>query len=293
MKILITGSTGRVGRAIYIRLCKKHPVAGLDRAPSSTADFVGDIGDETLLARALKGVDAVVHTAALHAPHVGILPDAEFERINIHATRRLLELAVDAGVSRFVLTSTTALYGDAATPANQAGWVDEEMVPIPRTIYHRTKLAAEEEVKQAAACGRLSATVIRMSRCFPEQASLMSVYRLHRGIDARDVASAHDLALHLNEPGFRIFVASGVTPFEPSDCQQLAVDAVSVLRRRAPSLVTEFEHRGWALPTKIDRVYSPRALCALGWAPRYSYAEVLRLLEQESAEVLPEEHYSI
>ncbi|WP_220483148.1 NAD(P)-dependent oxidoreductase [Paenibacillus thiaminolyticus] len=217
---------------------------------------------------ALIGGDAVVHTAALHAPHVGILPDAEFERINVHATSRLLELAYDAGVSRFVLTSTTALYGGAATPEDRAGWVDEEMVPSPRTIYHRTKLAAEEEVRKAAARGRFSATVLRMSRCFPERELLMAVYRLHRGIDARDVASVHELALNLSEPGYRIFVLSAPTPFEPSDCQELAVDAPSVLQRRAPFLVTEFEQRGWALPRKIDRVYSPGALCALGWTPR-------------------------
>lgn len=40
--------------------------------PSSTADFVGDLEDVKLLARALKEVDAVVHTAALHASQVGI-----------------------------------------------------------------------------------------------------------------------------------------------------------------------------------------------------------------------------
>ncbi|WP_430190486.1 NAD-dependent epimerase/dehydratase family protein [Paenibacillus thiaminolyticus] len=85
----------------------------------------------------------------------------------VHVTRRLLELASDAGVSRVVLTSTTALYGGAAIPEDRAGWVDEERVPSPRTIYHRTKLAAEEEVRKAAAYGRLSATVLRMSRCFP------------------------------------------------------------------------------------------------------------------------------
>lgn len=86
---------------------------------------------------------------------------------------------------------------------------------------------------------------------------MMAVYRLHRGIDARVVASAHELALGLEKPGFRVFVDSGAIPFEPSDCQELAVDAISVLQRRAPSLVAEFERRGWALPAKINRGYSP------------------------------------
>jgi len=41
LKILITGTAGRVGRAIYINLMKKHEVVGIDRTPCSTADFVG------------------------------------------------------------------------------------------------------------------------------------------------------------------------------------------------------------------------------------------------------------
>jgi UDP-glucose 4-epimerase len=78
MKVLVTGSSGRVGRAICVRLCREHEVVGLDQSPSSAADIVGDITDTALLKRALLGADAVVHTAAFHAPHVGIIPDTRF-----------------------------------------------------------------------------------------------------------------------------------------------------------------------------------------------------------------------
>jgi general nucleoside transport system ATP-binding protein len=72
---------------LVVRLARQHQVLGLDRVPSSTAHWVGDLGDAALLRRALQGVDAVVHTAALHAPQVGLVPDAEFQRINVDATR--------------------------------------------------------------------------------------------------------------------------------------------------------------------------------------------------------------
>lgn len=288
MKVLVTGATGRIGRAIWVRLALDHDVSGLDRAPSSTAAFVGDLADEALLDRALEGVDAVVHAAALHAPQVGLVPDAEFERINVDGTRRLLLAAQRHGVRHLVYTSTTALYGDAATPPGRAGWVTEQTVPQPRTIYHRSKLAAERLLTEAAERGGPALTVLRMSRCFPEPAPLMAAYRLHRGVDARDVADAHTLALAVGPAAAGVFVVSGATPFEPVDAEALSADAPSVLRQRAPALAEAFERRGWPLPTSIDRVYCPaRAQAVLGWRPRHGFDEVLRQLDEVSAEVLP------
>jgi nucleoside-diphosphate-sugar epimerase len=292
MRVLVTGATGRVGRAIHVRLSREHDVVGLDRAPSSTADLIGDLCDSALIERALSGVDAVIHAAALHAPHVGLLPDSEFERINVNATRLLYEAARRHGVKHFVFTSTTALYGKAATPENAAGWVTEALQPQPKSIYHRTKLAAEDYLKNAAEQGGPPVTILRMSRCFPEPAPLMAAYRLHRGVDARDVASAHELALKpFNQP-HRTYVISGATPFLPEDTAALLSDAPSVLKMRAPQLVEAFARRGWPLPASIDRVYvSARAEAELGWQPRYGFEEVLDMYDEEWAEVLPPKNY--
>jgi nucleoside-diphosphate-sugar epimerase len=291
MKVLVTGSSGRIGRAIYVRLCREHEVVGLDRSPSSTAGLVGELTDVSLLRSALRGVDAVVHTAALHAPHVGNVHDDEFESVNVRATRALTDLAVEAGVSRFVFTSTTALYGTASTPRSAAGWVDEFLEPQPETVYHRTKLAAETLLEMASRRGTLAVTILRMSRCFPEPAPVMAAYRLHRGIDARDVADAHALALESSQPGFRKYVVSGATPFQAGDVHDLVRDAPAVLERRAPELVEAFARRGWSLPQSIDRVYSPAlAMEELDWKPRYGFYEVLKMLDEESSEVLPPRH---
>ncbi len=288
MKLLVTGATGRVGRALMVRLARQHQVLGLDHAPSSTAHWVGDVGHAALLRRALQGVDAVVHTAALHAPQVGRLPDAEFERVNVDATRTLAEAAWAAGVGHVVYTSTTALYGDAATPAQAAGWVDEHLAPQPRTVYHRSKLAAEQLLTRYADAGAFGLTVLRMSRCFPDTAPQMACARLHRGVDVRDAADAHALALDTAQAGVRVFIVSGATPFLPGDLAALKSDAPAVLRQRAPALVQAFADRGWALPASIDRVYSPaEAQRALRWQPRFGFADVLRQLDDGSPEVLP------
>jgi UDP-glucose 4-epimerase len=287
MKILVTGSAGRIGRAIYARLLRDHEVVGLDRTPASTVDLTGDLGDPFLLRRAVRGVDAIVHTAALHAPHVNVSPDAEFERINVHATATLAQMAVDAGVRRFVFTSTTALYGAASRSPARAVWVDEALVPRPTVIYHRSKVAAEAALAKVAQRG-LCVTALRMSRCFPEPAPLMAAYRLHRGIDVRDVAEAHALALQRDTPGMQVYVVSAETPFVADDLEELLHDAPSVLRRRAPALVEAFAARDWPLPRAIDRVYSAAAAHAgLSWRPRYGFDEVLRLYDAECPEVLP------
>jgi len=289
MRILVTGSSGRVGRAVYVRLLRDgHDVRGLDRSPASTADVVGDIRDPAVLRRALEGIDAVVHTAALHAPHVGFVDEALFHEVNVEATVALARLAIERGIRRLVFTSTTALYGYAATPPGRAGWVDESVEPRPRTVYHRTKLAAEARLESLSREAELCVTVLRMSRCFPEPAPRMAAYRLHRGIDVRDVAEAHSLALRDAAAGFRRFVISGGTPFLPEDAAELQRDAPAVLARRAPDLVEAFRSRRWQLPQSLDRVYSPAlAMRQLGWQPRYGFAEVLKMLDEGSPEVLP------
>lgn len=288
MKILVTGAAGRIGQAIVLRLRAEHAVVGLDLQPSATTDQRGSITDPACLRRALRGVQAVVHCAALHAPHVGQVADAEFDRVNRQATADLARLAMDSGAQRLVLTSTTALYGAGAAPGTAAAWVDERSVPQPQTVYHRSKLAAEAALAQATHGSGLAVTVLRMSRCFAEPAPLMAVYRLHRGISARDAAQAHALALRRAEPGFVCWVVSGATPFLPADAPELLHHAPAVIARRAPALALAFARRGWPLPRSIDRVYCPaRVMRALGWQPQDGFDAVLALLDQGSPDVLP------
>jgi nucleoside-diphosphate-sugar epimerase len=286
-KVVITGSGGRVGRAVFVQLAADHEVVGIDRLPCSTAvKHVGDVCDRALLERAFAGADAIVHAAALHAPHVGVVPDDEVERVNVGGTEMVIAAARAAGVRRIVFTSTTALYG-GAIEHGRSTWIDEDVLPAPLTIYHRTKLAAEGALR-AAADRSLQVRVLRMSRCFPEPADLMAVYRLHRGIDVRDVASAHVAALGHQGEAFHAWVLSSATPFQRSDLTALADDAPPVLRARAPALVDVFAARGWTLPRTIDRVYDASRACReLGWRPRHGFDAVLDAFDRQDGEILP------
>jgi nucleoside-diphosphate-sugar epimerase len=289
MKIAITGISGRIGRAIHFSLCRNNVITGIDRSVSSITTHLGEIDDPGLLSRAFEGADAVVHTAALHAPHVGIHDDNEFYRINVKGTETVLRAARACGVKALIFTSTTALYGRASRHPDHAAWIDEHTRPEPGSIYHRTKLEAEQFL-EAEAGRNLKVTTLRMSRCFPEPAPIMAMYRLHRGIDARDVAEAHRLALVESDQDYRMFIVSGVTPFQREDCGSLKQTPGSVLRERCPEICATFKSRGWSLPDSIDRVYdSSRAQEALEWNPAFGFEEVVNLLDEQISEVLPEE----
>ena len=287
MRVLVTGAAGRVGRAISLALMPRHDVIGLDRLPSSTSTFVGDIRDSVLLGKALDRVEVIVHVAGLHAPHVGLVSDNEFEQVNVQATEQLVRLGIKQGIKHFVFTSTTALYGFASTPVGAAAWIDEQVIPQPRTVYHRSKIQAEQALKEVSRVFNLPVTVLQMSRCFPEPADLMALYRLTRGIDARDAATAHVCAVEQRLDGFRRYIISGKTPFKKEQCKQIYENAGELISGFAPDLAAEFLNRHWRLPESLDRIYdSTLAQRELGWRPKYGYESVLTMLDNQMPEVL-------
>lgn len=267
MRILVTGAAGLIGSGVAARLATNHDVIGLDLRLGQNVDIVADCFDVAEWRDRVGPIDAIVHAAALHAPHVGKHSNAEFRRANVDATERLLELAIASNASHFVLTSTTSLYGHALQSSNQAAWVDEQLQPLPRDIYDETKLEAERLVTSAG--GQMTVTSLRMSRCFPEPTEAMAWYRLYRGIDRRDVAEAHALSVVRSGPP-ATYVISSATPFEQQDCNELFTGAPSVIDRRCPGLIERTTAFDWQPPRSIDRVYdSGLAMRELGFSPRY------------------------
>jgi UDP-glucose 4-epimerase len=276
MRVLVTGSSGHIGSVVAARLARESEVAGIDLQPGPHTTHVGDIADRDLVRAALRRVDAVVHTAALHAPHVTSASVGEFERTNVEATRTLLELAAICDVTRLVLTSTTSVYGCTSRAGTGTVWVTESLAPHPEDIYDRTKLAAEASCREASS-GALSTVILRVSRCFPESPHLVAFYRMFRGVARHDVAEAHALAVLAPLRGNSLLNISAQTPFLPEDTDTLSHDPWSVIERRVPGVRAAFEHRGWPLPSRIDRVYAiASARQILGFAPRYGVLELLR-----------------
>jgi len=295
VRILVTGSAGHLGEALVRVLSgQEHEVTGLDVLKSPTTTIVGSIADRTVVRQATAGVDAVVHAATLHKPHVGSHGRTEFVETNITGTLNLLEEAVAAGVSRFIFTSTTSTFGRALTPDEHkpAAWITEDVVPVPRNIYGTTKTAAESLCELIARDHGLPILILRTSRFFPEpddRDEVRSTYEdlnikvnelLYRRADLEDVVSAHLLALERAPAiGFGRYIISATSPFTPDDLTAIRTDLPQTIRRLCPDFEDIFEARRWRMFPAIERVYvNERARCELGWSPRYDFRHALDLL---------------
>lgn len=126
MNILVTGGTGTLGRHVVAQLRQSgHRARILSRRPRGHVDAVqGDLKSGAGVAKAVAGMDAVVHAATSARESLR-------GRADVQATQRLLTASRDAGVKHFVYVSIVGI----------------ERVAYP---YYGTKLAAEKLVREGA-----------------------------------------------------------------------------------------------------------------------------------------------
>ncbi len=189
MRIVVTGAAGFIGSTLAeALLAAGHEVTGLDAfvpyyprpmKEANLAPIVGAAGytfgeidlrtDD--LDPWLDGADAVIHEAAM-AGLMRSWTDLElYTSCNILATNRLIEAAERAGVRRFVLASTSSVYGLEAVG-------DEDRALEPSSPYGITKLAAEKLVLAHVALNGLPATIIRYFSIYgPRQRPDMAYHR--------------------------------------------------------------------------------------------------------------------
>ena len=300
MRALVTGSAGHLGEALVRTLREAgHDVVSLDITDSAFTTEVGSVADRAVVSRCMRGVQAVFHAATLHKPHVATHSRQAFIDTNVTGTLNLLEEAVSAGVGSFVFTSSTSVFGDALAPPRgaPAAWITEAVAPVPRNIYGATKSAAEDLCQLFHRNQGLSCVVLRTARFFLDEddnRNVRSCYAdanvkanefLYRRADIEDVVTAHlraaDQAPAL---GFRKYIISATTPFQPGDLQALRDDAPAVLKRRVPAYEAEFGRRGWSMFPGIGRVYvNDLARRELGWRPRYDFNVILEQLRAGEA----------
>ena len=295
MTILVTGSSGHLGEALMRTLRADNRAAvGIDVLHGAHTDIVGSIADRDAVARAMRGVETILHTATLHKPHVESHARDRFVETNVRGTLVLLEEALRAGVKSFVMTSTTSTFGDALKPppGAPAAWIDESVVPVPKNIYGVTKTAAEDLCRLFFRNERLPCVILRTSRFFPESDddpaavaafaddNLKTNEYLFRRVAIEDVVDAHLLAAaRAPEIGFGKYIVSATTPFRREDVAELRRDAPSVVRRRVPGWEETYARLGWRMSPSLDRVYdNALARTELGWRPKWDFAAVVARL---------------
>lgn len=303
MNILVTGSSGWLGQTLVPRLLRDgHKVVGLDPDAGATTSVVGSVVDRALVRRIIRdeGVEAIVHAAARHKPHIETHDNSEFVAVNVQGTLNLLEESVAEGskVDRFVFTSTTSLMisqkirDGRVGGATEAIWIDETLAPLqPRNIYGVTKLAAEEMCRLFNHLHKLPVLVLRTARFFPEEDDMAHAIAqsgentkanefLFRRLSVEDAAEAHVVALaKAKDIGFDTFIISSMTPFSREDRRYLITDAPSVVARYFPDYPALYAKRGWTMFETIDRVYdSGKATRVLGFTCRTNFRQILEAL---------------
>jgi UDP-glucose 4-epimerase len=296
MKILITGSSGHLGEGLVRTLQHSaHEVVGLDLMPSQFTTAVGSIADRDFVRRSMRGVEAVIHTATLHKPHVGTHSRRDFVDTNITGTLNTLEEAAAAGVAKFIFTSTTSAFGRALTPppGAPAAWITEDVRPVSKNIYGATKLAAEDMCELFYRDHKLPCLILRTSRFFPEEDDNPDVRNayddgnvkanefLYRRADIQDIVDAHLLALEKAQSiGFGKYIISATSLFQQCDLAELRVDAPKIVERLFPDYAEEYARRGWKMFPNIGRVYvNEQARRELGWQPQYDFRRIIDCLK--------------
>jgi farnesol dehydrogenase len=145
MRVLLTGGTGYLGRAIADALARRgHALTIFSRTASRStlpATLVdGDVRDRAALARAATGCDAIVHSAALVS--IWRRRSRDFDDVNVGGLQNVIDVAAAAGISRIVYTSS--FLARAPSDRNE---------PLAANDYQRTKVAADRLADDAVRGG--------------------------------------------------------------------------------------------------------------------------------------------
>lgn len=143
LRILITGVNGFVGSSMakyfenqdLFLLARKF-----DKNPKGKK-IIQDLKERLDTSKLPETIDIIIHEAAKAGRDIPS-GDKEAWRINVEATKQLLEYAAKAKAKKFIFASTSAVY-----PSTEDA-VSEETKPEPQNYYAETKLAAEEEIKK-------------------------------------------------------------------------------------------------------------------------------------------------
>ncbi|ESQ14583.1 MAG: NAD-dependent epimerase/dehydratase family protein [Thiohalocapsa sp. PB-PSB1] len=259
-RYLVTGAQGFVGSALCKDLkTRGHQVRALIRRPGNGAwdeQCVLELGKEKVPHSVLDGIDGVFHLAGVaHVQDIAGVPDAVYQRVNVDATKALLDAAASSGVKRFLYFSSVKA---AADPPHER-CVDERWDPLPTDAYGRSKRAAEQLVLAAGRDTDLLVCILRP--CLVYGAGVKGnlarmIHAVERGrfpplpefhnrrsmVGLHDLVQAAWLAMNSSKANGQTYI---VADAEPYSTRALFVDISCALNKPLP---------GWSIPRPLLHV---------------------------------------
>ncbi|MDJ0702865.1 MAG: NAD-dependent epimerase/dehydratase family protein [Leptolyngbyaceae cyanobacterium MO_188.B28] len=325
MKALVTGANGFSGSHLVKALERQgHSVVGLVRQSSNLSRLAntnvrlvyGDITDRQALKTAMAEVDTIFHLAAL--VDLGLVNEAEMERVNVAGTQAVLEVAQEMGGQspKIVYCSTIGVFGDT-----NGQTIDETFQRTQSdfsSAYDRTKFQAQQLVDQAAQQGLWVVSVLPAGILGPDDPHFGPVMKLFLSgrllfwpggqrvtgiVHVDDVVNAMILAVERGQSGERYILSTGDLTTQnmfgilsqetglpiPSEPPQFLIrligqllDPVGRLFNWNPPLSSERVHYIYDRCVRVD---ASKARQALGWRPRSvenTLQEIIR--EMQAAE---------
>ncbi len=277
MNIVVTGSSGKAGRAVVRDLIDHgYGVTGVDLTRGAFQDLEpvpdvirADLTDLGQVVEVLRGADAVVHLANIPAP--GLFPPARTFMENTAMNYNVFSAAVALGLRRVVWASSETTLGLPFEVPPLYAPVDEAHFPIPESSYALSKVVGEVMAEEFARWSGIPFVGLRISNIMePHDYAAFAGYQadaqlrkwnLWGYVDARDVAQACRLGLEASIAGSvnAIIAAADTVMNRPSKDLMSEVFPGVPLREN----LGEFETL-----LSIDR-----ARAALGYAPKHSWRE--------------------
>ncbi|MDQ3910590.1 MAG: NAD(P)-dependent oxidoreductase, partial [Actinomycetota bacterium] len=287
MRVLITGGGGNLGRVLAPALeeAGHEPILMDNRALETPHEAVqGDVRDGTQVVEALRGIDVVVHAAALHGIHLDKYTTDDFWDLNVAGTRNVYEAALECGIGKVLLCSTMGVYGEDVLGAGDPPVITEDLPLKPSDVYGFSKKLCEEMAAFYDRRHGIRTIAYRLGMFVPESFVGYGFQLLKGGVDDRDVAQAFLLGLDNTTITFDAFNVMAAVPFSTEEFGQWSRDPEGFLEERYPGisglvgeqvanfgeLVRMWGFAYWSI-VKAKRV--------LGYRPRYNFPEFFEALK--------------
>lgn len=300
MKILLTGSTGFIGKNIVsIENIHRHVVRDGRQHDYQSCFTIEQLDGETNWEGAFDDIDVVIHLAGL--AHSNNFSDDDYRSVNTLGALRLASEAVKQGVKRFVFVSSIGVNG---TYTNEKPFSFNSRV-YPDNAYARSKLDAELGLKELAEKSGLEVVIVRPTLVYGANAP-GNFGKLTKLVDKlpflpfglaknrRDFIAVQNLAdflvtcaYHPNAAG-RVFLASDGETVSIKEFTKAIADGLGkkVVQLPIPVSLIRFAGRLTGRSALIEQLYgnlevdSSNAKDVLGWVPPYTMKQAMASLSE-------------